>query len=219
MEMISLSASARDTSKSANTLRRMGKVPAIVYGNDMENMAIECDANALHKVFKKAGESVLVELEVAGKKTPVLFKDIAFHPVSGREIHVDFYAVNMKEEIETLVPITLTGESPAVKELSGVLLTPLSEVTVRCLPKDLPSELTVDISKLATFEDVILVKDITLPAGVAIVDDAESMIAAVQEPRKEEEEVVVAAPAEGEATAAAEGAAPAEGEKKEEEKK
>jgi large subunit ribosomal protein L25 len=197
----------------------MGKVPGIVYGHDMENMAIECDANTLHKVFVKAGESVLVELEVEGKKIPVLFKDISFHPVSSREMHVDFYAVNMKEEIETLVPVHFTGESLAIKDLSGVLLTPLTEVTVRCLPKDLPSQLVVDISSLNTFEDVILVKDIPLPTGVTVMDDPEALIAAVQEPRKEEEEPVVAAPAEGEAAAAApaEGAAPAaEGEKKEE---
>jgi len=208
MDMVPLKAQARDLSVAAKVLRRSKQVPCVVYGNEMKSTSIACDLQALHKAFVRAGESTLVELDLEGKKVPVLFKDITFDPVSSEETHADFYAVNMKEEIETKVPVVLTGESPAIKDLSAILLTPLSEVTVKCLPGVLPHQLEVSIVTLAQFGDAILVKDIKLPNGVAIIDDAEAMIATVQEPRKEEV-VVAAAPVADAAASGAEGAAPA----------
>lgn len=205
--MVPLSAQARDLSVAAKVLRRSGKVPCVVYGHETKSTPIQCDLQALYKAFVRAGESTLVELDMNSKKVPVLFKDITFDPVSSDPVHVDFYAVNMKEEIETKVPVTLTGESPAVKDLSAILLTPLSEVTVKCLPSDLPHQLEVSIVSLVQFGDTVHVKDIQLPKGVAILDDADSVLATVQEPRKEEV-VVAAAPAEGAATAEGAAAAP-----------
>lgn len=223
MNMVPLKAQARDLSVAAKVTRRSGQVPCVVYGHETKSTPLQCELQALYKAFVRAGESTLVELDMDGKKVPVLFKDITFDPISSDPVHVDFYAVNMKEEIETQVPVTLTGESPAVKDLSAILITPLSEVTVKCLPSDLPHQLEVSIVTLAQFGDTVHVKDIQLPKGVAILDDAEAVLATVQEPRKEEV-VVVAAPAEGAATAegaaapAAEGAAPA-GDAKAEDKK
>jgi large subunit ribosomal protein L25 len=149
----------------------------------------------------KAGESTLVELNLDGEKIPVLFKDVDRHVVSEDELHVDFYAVNMKEEIETPVPVKLTGESPAVKDQSAILITPMQEVTVRCLPANLPHALEVSIASLKEFGDVLTIKDVSLPKGVAIMEAEEAVIATVQEPRKEEV-IEVATPAEGEAPAA-----------------
>jgi large subunit ribosomal protein L25 len=219
MQMVALPASAREDIK-PNALRRKGKVPCIVYGHDVKSMAIQVDRNTLHKAFQKAGESTLVELDVDGKKMPVLFKDVIFHPVSSQELHVDFYAVNMKEEIETKVPLVFTGESPAVKDLAAVFVTAYNEVTVRCLPSDLPSELPVDIAALANIGDTITIKDIALPKGVAILEDADAVIATVQEQRKEEvvEPVVAEGAVEGapaaEGAPGAEAAAPEAGAKK-----
>ena len=222
MQMVALPVSARDASTKVRAMRREGKVPAVVYGFGMDAQSITCDRKLLHKAFMKAGESTLVELDLDGKKIPVLFKAVDVHVVSGDELHVDFYAVNMKEEIEAPVQVKLIGEAPAVKELSGILVTPLLEVTVRSLPSDLPHELEASLESLVNFGDILAVKDLKVPKGVTIVNDGESVIATIQEPRKEEE-AVVAAPAEGEAAAGAEGAAApaegAEGEKKEEEKK
>ncbi len=216
MDMVPLSVSARNEQKTAKQLRAEGQVPCVVYGNGIDNLQVQAGAKDLHKTFQKAGESTLVELDVSGKKIPVLFKDISFHPVSGLELHADFYAVNMKEEIETLVPIHFEGESPAVKTLSAILVVTQDEVTVRCLPANLPHQLTVNLEKIANFGDALTIADIAVPKDVTIVDDPESVIATAQEPRKEEE--VAPTPVEGEAAtaegAAAEGA-PAEGEKKE----
>ncbi len=211
MDMIPLSVSARDAQKTAKQLRTSGHVPCVVYGNEVENMSLQATAKDLHKAFQKAGESTLVELEMEGKKIPVLFKDISFHPVSGAEMHADFYAVNMKEEIETGVPIQFEGESPAVKDFSAILVTAQDEVTVRCLPSNLPHALTVNLEKLKEFGDVITVADLTLPNGVTITNSADTVLATVQQPR-EEEVIAPTTPAEGaDAAATAEGATPAEG--------
>lgn len=215
MDMVPLKASARDLSVAAKAMRRDKKVPCVVYGHDMKSTAVTCDLQALHKAFVRAGESTLVELDLEGKKIPVLFKDITFDPVSSYETHADFYAVNMKEEIETKVPVSIVGDAPAIKDLGAVLVTPLLEVTVKCLPSDLPHELEVSIAGLVQFGDSVSVKDLKLPKGVKVLEDGEIMLAAVQEPRKEE--VVVVAPvadaaapgAEGAAAPGAEGAAPA----------
>ncbi len=218
MHMIPLTASARDTKTNPKVLRRGKFVPGVVYGHKAQ-MNIQCPAQELHNAFVKAGESTLVELDVGGKKIPVLFKAVDFDPVSDREIHADFYAVNMDKEIETLVPVHFEGEAPAVKTIGGVLVITHDHVKVRCLPKNLPHSITMNIATLEAFHMSVSVKNLQVPAGVRVMDPAETVLMTVQEPRAIEEIVVAApTPAEGEAAAAtpgvegapvAEGAAPA----------
>ncbi len=195
-----------------NDMRRSAIVPGIVYGNVDTNVMIAMNEVELKKTYIKAGESTLVEIETDGKKIPVLFHAVDFDPVSDRMIHVDFYAVNMKEEVEADVHIRFEGESPAVKDLSAILVTALHEVTVKALPANLPHDLVVDLGKLVEFDSTITVADIKVPDGVTIINDLDEVIAIAQEPRAEKvEEPVAAEGAEGAAAAGAEGAAPAEG--------
>ncbi len=208
--MIPLQTQARASGSVAKDIRKSGNVPCILYGNDVEHAQFSCDYSEIYRVYSKAGESVLVELDVDGKKVPSLFHAIDFAPVSDKIIHVDFFAVDMKKEIEAKVPITFVGEAPAVKEMGGVMVTVLDSVTVKCLPTDLPQHLDIDATKLEDFTSSLLVSDITAPSGVTIVDDADSMVATAQEPRQEKEEEQ-AAPVEGEGEAPADG----EAEKKE----
>lgn len=202
--MIPLQASARDPKTKPSAMRQKGNVPGVVYGFGVKELQIQCDEMALHKAFVKAGESTIVELELDGKKVPVLFKEIQFDAITDREIHADFYAVNMKAEIETLVPLHIEGESLAVKDLGGVIVTAHDHVRVRCLPSDLPHSLTVNISSLTGFHMSITVQDLQIPKGVKVMDAPETVLVTVQEPRAEE--VIEPTP-----TATAEGAVPAEG--------
>lgn len=210
MEKIILKALARTKEQSVKDMRQSAIVPGIVYGNVDTNVMIAMNEIELKKTYIKAGESTLVEIETDGKKIPVLFHAVDFDPVSDRMIHVDFYAVNMKEEVEADVHIRFEGESPAVKDMSAILVTALHEVTVKALPANLPHDLAVDLGKLVEFDSTITVADIKVPDGVTIINDLDEVIAIAQQPREEKvEEPVVAEGAEG---AAAEGAAPAEGE-------
>lgn len=203
MKMISLQAKSRDMKVASKVLRREDTVPCVLYGNESENMQLQCEYSELFRVYAKAGESTIVDLDADGKKIPVLFHEVQFEPVSDKITHVDFYAVNMKKEIEARVPLNLIGESEAVKGLGGVMVTVMDHLTVKCLPTDLPSSIDVQIERLADFGDAILVSDVVVPSGVEIVEEDDAMIATVQEPRKEAEPETT----EGEVAEGAEGAA------------
>ncbi len=212
MDMVSLKAAARDLKAKPKQLRRGGQVPCNVYGHEVQ-MTVQCAEQELHNAFRKAGESTLVELDVAGKKIPVLFKSVDFDPVSDREIHVDFYAVDMKKEIETVVPVRFEGEAPAIKTLGGILVISHDHVKVRCLPADLPRSLVVSVSGLEAFHASVSVKDLQVPKGVKVQDGVDTVLATIQEPRAVEEVTPVATAATDAAAAApgAEGAAAAPG--------
>ena len=101
--------------------------------------------------------------------------------------HVDFFQVRMDEEIETEVELNFVGESPAVKEQGGILVKNISEITVKCFPGDLPSEINVAISVLKTFDDRICIKDLKISPKVKIDLEPETVVALVEEPRSEAE--------------------------------
>lgn len=212
-----------ETGKALEKLRADGAIPAVLYGREVEPISLSVNYLDFSRAYKAAGESTLIEVIPEGKKpVNVLIHDVAVHPLSGRFTHIDFYQVNMKEEIETDVPLEFVGESEAVKALSGVLVRSLEEVKVKCLPNDLPHNLEVDLSKLATFEDAIKVGDIKLPKGVQMLDDMETIVATVAPPRTEAEMDALnekvemdVTKVEGVVKEAPEGAAPTEGEKKE----
>lgn len=186
---LKLNVTARtETGKALEALRKQDLIPAVVYGHDVAPASLSVNYLDFTRALKTAGESTLIELSLDGKKpVNVLIHDVATHPLTGRVLHVDFYQVNMKEEIETDIPLEFVGESAAVKALSGVLVRSLEEIKVKCLPSDLPHALQVDLSKLATFDDAIKVGDIVLPKGVELLDDVETIVATVAAPRSEAE--------------------------------
>lgn len=209
MTMVPLKAAARDRIVKANALRHKGHVPCVLYGFDMENTLLQCEEHPLKKAYLQAGESTLVELDTGTKKVPVLFQNIQFDPLSQRFAHVDFYAVNMKKEIETKVPIRFEGVAPALQELEAVLVTVQDHVTVRCLPGDLPHNLSVSLESLKEIGDSITIMALSLPKGVTLVEKPDSVLALIQEKQKEE---VIAPPVAAEGAVPAEGAVSAEGE-------
>lgn len=227
METIQLIATTRtETGKALLKLRAAGFIPAVRYGHDEKPVSLSVPALDFSKAYRMAGESTLVELILDGKKgSNVLIHDVQTDPLSGRFTHIDFYQVNMSEEIETDVPLEYIGESEAVKAHGGVLVRSLDEVKIKCLPKDLPHSLTVDIARLKTFDDHIKVADLVLPKGVEMLEALDTTIALVTPPRTEAEMSALNEKVEMDVTKV-EGvvketpeAAPAEGEAKKEEKK
>ncbi len=168
-----------------------GLILGIVYGKHLEkNIQVIFPRFAFRKVLEKSGgEGTLIKLEIEGEKAPldVIIQEVSSQIYSGRIIHVDFLAVNVNEEVEVEVPISLEGIAPAVKDLGGVLLQNLESVEVRCKAKDIPKAILVDVSSLATFEDMIAIKDIKVPEGIEILDNDDVIVAKVDEPRTESE--------------------------------
>lgn len=207
---IPLSVSERDTKKNVKHLRKAGEVPGVIYGSASKNTTITCNAKELNAVYVKAGENTLVEVEIAGKKIPCLIHSVTFDPVTSAYEHIDLYAVDMTKKVTTHVPVVFEGESPAVKNMGGVLLTVHGQLEVTCLPADIPAHFVVNLSSLENLRDSVTVAKLKVPAGVTIKETPETAIVIVQEPRKEEVvEVVTAVAAEG--APAADGAAAAPG--------
>ncbi len=184
-----LSAQTRtEKGRKTNALRVLGKVPAIVYGAGMAPRNVTVDRVGFVKTLEAAGESSLVELSVDGESPlHVLIHDTQSDPLRDEVTHVDFRAVDMNKEIETEVELVFVGDAPAVKTLGGTLINSQDKVKVRCLPSKLVRSIQVDVSKLATFDDVIRVSDLSVPDGVTILAVETLSLASVEPPRSEEE--------------------------------
>ena len=189
MDTVKLSAKIRDVfGKQVKKGRKDGLVPAVVYGRGVKTESLWVKSLDFEKLVKKSGESTMINLAVGEKDNRnVLIYDIQKDPVSGNFSHVDFFQVRMDEEIETEVELVYVGEAPAVKESGGVLVKNMDEISVRCLPADLPSEIEVDVSVLKTFEDRVCVKDLKISPKVKIDLESETVVALVSPPRSEEE--------------------------------
>ena len=202
--------SRSQTGKQVARLREEGVLPAVVYGRGFDPRSLSIDYHQFAKAFEAAGESTLLDLSI-DQATPVkvLIQDVQRDPLTHAFVHVDFHQVRMDEKIKAEITLKFTGEAPAVKELSGILVTTMSALPVECLPADLVHEIEVNLSSLKTFNDAIHVADIAIPKGLTIMVPADEVIALIQEPRAEKEfEAIVQAPAAGEQPT--EAAAPAE---------
>jgi large subunit ribosomal protein L25 len=177
----------KDTGRKLRTLREKGFIPAVVYGPGHKPISVQVDYNDFKKVFNEAGESTLIKLEVDEHVKNVLIHDASIDPINDTFVHVDFYQVVMDKTIKTHVPLVFEGEAPAVKGLDGVLIKNLTELEIEALPKDLPHEIKVDISSLDSFDKHIRIKDLQIPGGVKVMEEAEELIVSVIPPRSEEE--------------------------------
>ena len=187
--MISLPAKIRKDS--VKELRKQGRIPAVVYGPGVKNVSVQVDEKEFKKVFQKAGESSLIELLVDREKKPVLIHEIQKDPVSDHIIHIDFYQVDLKEEVEVNIPLIFEGTAPAEKDLGGTLVKNILEVEIKALPQNLPHEIIVKIDSLEDFEDHILIKDLVLPKDVKVLKKPDEIVASVLPPQKIEEELAV----------------------------
>jgi large subunit ribosomal protein L25 len=233
MAEIKLSAQKRTiTGRKVKNLRQEGLVPANVFGKNTASVAITLKKDELTKVFGEAGETGIVKLAIADDKEerPTLIQNIQRDPLTGEPLHVDLRQIILTEKITAMIPVELTGESPAVAQKLGILIQTVNELEVEALPMDLPEHFVVDVSKLENVGDEVSVKDLAYDKSkVEILTEDEELALAKIEPLAEEEKVEVVAPVEGEEAAPTGGEkAPAEGgeapaggkkeEKKEEEK-
>jgi len=189
MKTLNLKAKTRksDKDKSAD-LRSQLKIPAVIYGREIKNEHLLLEQSDFVKLYQEAGSSTLVDLIIDDKEPrKVLIQDVQFDPVSDDAIHVDFYQVKMDEEIEAEVELKFIGTAPAVKDQGGVLVKNFDSLEIKCLPADLPSEVVVDVSTLATFDDVIKIKDLEISDKVEVMQESDSVITTVTPPRSEEE--------------------------------
>lgn len=188
-ETVTLNVTTRtERKKKVAELRNEGIVPGVLYGHNRENQVIQVEAKALLSAYQQSGENTLLNLTVDGSPAvQVLIHQVDRNYITHEIEHVDFFAVNMKEEVNAEVILHFVGEAPAVKAHGGVLVKNRDHITIKCLPENLISEMEVDISVLSTFEDSIHVKDLSFPDTVTVLDDSAELVINVSPPRTEEE--------------------------------
>jgi len=186
--MLQLNAEKRDVfGKKLKNFRKQGKLPAVLYGKKKQTASIFVDLKEFKKIWKETGESTLIGIKnpESGKIEDVLIQEVAFDPIKNEPLHVDFYIVEMDKSITAKVSLVFEGISPAEKDLGGILVKVRHDVDVEALPKNLPHELKVDVSKLANLGDQITVKNIDLPAGVKILAGENDVVVLVEAPKEE----------------------------------
>ena len=162
---------AKQGTGASRRLRITGRTPGIVYGGTGEPSLIELDHNALwHAIKKEAFHASVLEMELGGKTQKVLLRDLQMHPFKQLVLHIDFQRVDAKTRLTMKVPLHYSGqeESPAVKAENCLVNHVLTELSISCLPSDLPEFIAVDLSGLKKGTS-LHVKDITLPKGVKFV--------------------------------------------------
>ncbi|MFH1791131.1 MAG: 50S ribosomal protein L25 [Candidatus Omnitrophota bacterium] len=202
MEKVILTAEVRqETGKShAKHLRRNNLVPAVCYRGGKECVSLKVGAKALYQALHtKAGENVLITLNVEGAKTKkertVLVKEVQVDPIRGDLLHVDFNEISLTEKIKVKVPVTTHGEAKEVQRESGVVEHTVWEVEVECLPTNIPEKIQVEIEGMK-IGDTVHIGDLKAPEGVKILGDPELIVLIAKASKVE---VVEEVPVEGEA--------------------
>ena len=204
----------------AKRLREKGSIPAIVYGKENDSLPLILNSKDFRTVLRHlAGKKVLFELKIKDNdktiKKRVILKEIQRDLTRDVILHLDFHEVTLGKLIEVNVPITLTGESPGVKE-GGILDQVLREIKIETLPSHIPEEIKIDVSSLK-IGDSFYVKDLKTKE-ITILTEPGDVVVSILAPRKEEEEAPPVEEAEAEPEVISEEEAGERRKKKEEEK-
>jgi large subunit ribosomal protein L25 len=166
-------------------LRRTGRVPAIVYGYEVEPTAVHVDALELyHVLHTEAGRNVMIRLELDGDTTLVFARDLQIHPIRQEVVHVDFLAVDRNAQISVDIPVHLVGEEDTVDD-NGVLNQVLYTVPIAVKPLDVPNAIELDVTGMA-IGDVKRVEDLVLPEGADFEIEPERTVVTINAPISEE---------------------------------
>ena len=202
MSTAQLSAQARGNGGKgvARKLRGDGRVPAIVYGHGREPQALSINTRELERLLDHiSAENTVIDLDIDGKASRTLIREIQRHPFKRQILHLDFQELVAGEKVTVSIPIVLTGVPDGVRMDGGILDQTMRELEVEVDPSNIPNHVELDVTKL-TIGSSIHVSDLSLPEGVDVLDDPDASVCVVSAPRA----VVEAAPVEEGAEAVAE---------------
>lgn len=187
--VVELNAKVREvTGKTSHKLAPEGLVPAVVYGPKVDTRSLSVDRREFdHLMHSATVGATLVELSIEGDAKPVdvIIKEVKRDEVKGAVQHVDFWAVDMAQSLQTVVSVTFVGSSEG-ERAGGVLMHSLRELKVEANPKDLPEHIELDVSALNIGES-LTVADIVAPKGVTLLDEPDAVLVSVMAPMAEEE--------------------------------
>lgn len=194
--------------KKVKQLRRIGRVPAVVYGPVLsETISVSVDAREFDRFYHRAGHATLFTLKWEGGEQAVVIRDVQMDPVKQTPIHADFFAPNLRVVLTASVPINFNNEP----EITNAILTHnLNELQVSALPAEIPQHVEVDLSGMTAVGDSVRAGDVTLPTGVTLITPEDEILAILSGVAAAEEPEEVEAADEEAAEAVAEGGAAAD---------
>ncbi|HAA77219.1 TPA: 50S ribosomal protein L25 [Candidatus Latescibacteria bacterium] len=172
-------------------LRRDGAVPAVVYGSEIDSVKCTVDSKAFRTMIHNFGRNAIVTLKLEGgsEDYSTIVKEIQHHPVSHDILHIDFHRISMTQKIVVEVAVHSEGTPIGVRNDGGILEHMLHEIEIECLPTNIPSELTYDVTEL-NIGDTVHVSDLVAPEGTTFVTESDRSVFAVAPPtvRQDEDE-------------------------------
>ena len=175
------------TGKQVGVIRREGRLPGVMYGHHFDSIPITMDLREASRLLSGASSSSLIYITLEGSEHAALVREKQRDVIRGTLKHVDFQVVSLTEKIRAKVSIDLTGISPAVRDLNGVIVTGSNSLNIECMPQYLPERLVIDISKLVKVGDGIYVRDLPVSEHVQILDNPDEMLIIVTAGTLEEE--------------------------------
>ena len=169
-------------SAATKQVRRGGRVPAVLYGHGQQNEHLSVARGEVDALIRHHGRAV--ELQGAVSDTAMV-NDVQWDALGIEVLHLDLLRVNLKEEVEVSVSVRLSGEAPGTRQ-GGILIENVHEVEIRCAAGNIPEFLTLSVSELQ-FDEQAVAGQLTLPEGVQLLTDPETVIAHVEVPRVEVE--------------------------------
>jgi large subunit ribosomal protein L25 len=177
----------------ARRLRTTGMIPAVLYGAKKDPRAIAVDPKQILKILRSAtGHNTIFDVDFEGELTKAMVVDWQYEPLKGNLLHVDLKRIAMDQKMRLSVPVHVEGEAKGTKEEGGLLDLVLREVQIECLPADIPSHITVDVTNLGQ-GDAIRVADLPVTASVKYLNDPDALVVHITYVKEE----VVATPVEG----------------------
>lgn len=173
----------------ARKLRQAGKVPAVLYGRDLEPLHLAVDAHQANLLFRSIPvDNTIIELAVEGETVPfqTLVREIQTHPYRGTLVHVDFLRIQSGVTVELTVPLHLVGTPIGVERNGGVLDHVLHDIPIACVPSSIPESIEIDVSGLDV-HDALRVSDLTVGEGVEILLPGDRTVCSVAAGRAAEE--------------------------------
>jgi len=168
------------TGKKVSQLRRQGILPGVVYGHKVESYPVQMDTHSTSLLMKKITPTTLVSLDLDGKKTKAIVRERVYDVVNGHLLHLDFMAVSMTEKLRAKIALELVGVAPVLDAVPGSLVNHvLNEIEIEALPNDMPERIEVDVTQLASAEDVITVADLNLGDKITVLTDESEIVVSV----------------------------------------
>lgn len=172
----------------ANKLRQQDLIPGIIYSRGEETRHVQVDSAEFLRVYRVAGTTSIIDLELEGKTYPVIIKELQKHPVKNQYLHIDFQELSADETIKMYIPINLINRDE-IRLQPSVLTQLIDEVEIECLPADIPTVAEVDVVDI-DFTTPVLVKDLDIAKNekITMLTDVESVVCTLSEPSYDEEE-------------------------------